>query len=38
MPKQAVGVLTCGFQSESHVSNLFRRQFGCTMRAYRLSH
>ena len=28
----------CGFASESHISNLFRRQFGCTMRAYRLSH
>jgi LacI family transcriptional regulator len=25
----------CGFESESHVSTLFRRQRGCTMRDYR---
>jgi LacI family transcriptional regulator len=25
----------CGFDSESHVSILFRRRFGCTMRDYR---
>ena len=25
----------CGFDSESHVSTLFRRHFGCTMRDYR---
>ena len=31
-------VYTCGFSSESHISNLFRRRLGCTMRAYRLSH
>lgn len=25
----------CGFDSESHVSSLFRRRFGCSMRDYR---
>jgi transcriptional regulator GlxA family with amidase domain len=28
-------VHACGFDSESHVSALFRRRFGCTMRDYR---
>ena len=28
-------VRACGFDSESHVSILFRRHFGCTMRDYR---
>jgi LacI family transcriptional regulator len=28
-------IRTCGFDSESHVSTLFRRRFGCTMRDYR---
>jgi len=28
-------VRACGFDSESHVSTLFRRRFGCTMRDFR---
>lgn len=28
-------IRTCGFDSESHVSTLFRRRFDCTMRDYR---
>ena len=26
---------TCGFDSESHLGTVFRKQFGCTMREYR---
>lgn len=28
-------IRACGFDSESHVSTLFRRRFGCTMRDFR---
>jgi hypothetical protein len=34
-PPDRRGRARCGFDSESHVSALFRRQFGCTMRDYR---
>jgi LacI family transcriptional regulator len=30
-------IRACGFDSESHVSTLFRRHFGCTMRDFRKS-